>query len=132
MPLVQDGVARPESEALVKAHLAACPACRALWQGTDDPAMPEQSAPMTVRSCKNCAADTAPICCCWPLWALRRAWPWGYTGSANWVILFLPCVWAVLTCRDTGMGKPLLLFTLGLAVLDAIIKQTAFFGIILA
>lgn len=30
----------------------------------------------------------------------------GYTGSANWVILFLPCVWAVLTCRDTGMGKP--------------------------
>ena len=32
---------------------------------------------------------------------------------------------AVLTCRDTGMGKPLLLFTLGLAVLDAIIKQTA-------
>ena len=50
----------------------------------------------------------------------------GYTGSANWVIQFLPCVWAVLTCRDTGMGKPLLLFTLGLAVLDAIIKQTAF------
>ena len=50
----------------------------------------------------------------------------GYTGSANWVILFLPCVWAVLTCRDTGMGKPLLLFTLGLAVLDAIIKQAAF------
>ena len=33
----------------------------------------------------------------------------GYTGSANWV-----------------MGKPLLLFTLGLAVLDAIIKQTAY------
>ena len=26
MPLVQDGVASPESEALVKAHLAACPA----------------------------------------------------------------------------------------------------------
>ena len=25
MPLVQDGVASPESEALVKAHLAACP-----------------------------------------------------------------------------------------------------------
>ena len=30
IPLVQDGVASPESEALVKAHLAACPACRAL------------------------------------------------------------------------------------------------------
>ena len=50
----------------------------------------------------------------------------GYTGSTNWVILFLPLVWSVLTYRDIGMGKPLLLFTLGLAVLDAIIKQTAF------
>ena len=103
MPLVQDGVASPESEALVQAHMAVCPACRALWQGTDDPAMPELPAP-----------DDGKVL------AL------GYTGSANWVILFLPCVWAVLTCRDTGMGKPLLLFTLGLAVLDAIIKQTAF------
>ena len=41
MPLVQDGVASPESEALIQAHMAVCPACRALWQGTDDPAMPE-------------------------------------------------------------------------------------------
>ena len=49
----------------------------------------------------------------------------GYTGSANWVILFLPLVWSVLTYRDIGMGKPLLLFTLGLAMLDAIIKQMA-------
>ncbi|MUT97691.1 MAG: hypothetical protein EP147_19310 [Subdoligranulum sp.] len=85
MPLVQDGVASPESEALVKAHLAACPACRALRQGADAPC---RNCPprMTVRSCKNCAADTAPICCCWPLWALRRAWPWGIqaapTGSS--------------------------------------------------
>ena len=45
MPLVQDGVASPESEALVQAHMAVCPACRALWQGTDDPAMPELPAP---------------------------------------------------------------------------------------
>ena len=36
MPLVQDGVASPESEALVQAHMAVCPACRALWLGTDD------------------------------------------------------------------------------------------------
>ena len=45
MPLVQDGVASPESEALVKAHLAACPACRALRKGTDAPAVPELPAP---------------------------------------------------------------------------------------
>ena len=45
MPLVQDGVASPESEALVKARLAACPACRALRQGADAPAVPELPAP---------------------------------------------------------------------------------------
>ena len=28
IPLVQDGVASPESEALVKAHLQTCPECR--------------------------------------------------------------------------------------------------------
>ena len=32
IPLVQDGVASPESEALVKAHLQTCPECRTLWQ----------------------------------------------------------------------------------------------------
>ena len=45
MPLVQDGVASPESEALVKAHLAACPACRALRQGADAPVVPALPAP---------------------------------------------------------------------------------------
>ena len=42
------------------------------------------------------------------------------------MILFLPLVWSVLTYRDTGMGRPLLLFTLGLVVLDAIVKQLVF------
>ena len=32
IPLVQDGVASLESEALVKAHLQTCPECRTLWQ----------------------------------------------------------------------------------------------------
>ena len=31
LPLVQDGVASPESEAAVRAHLQTCEACRALW-----------------------------------------------------------------------------------------------------
>ena len=31
LPLVQDGVASPESEAAVRAHLQGCEACRALW-----------------------------------------------------------------------------------------------------
>ena len=42
------------------------------------------------------------------------------------MILFLPLVWSILTYRDTGMGRPLLLFTLGLVVLDTIVKQLAF------
>lgn len=32
LPLVLDGVAAPESEAAVRAHLDTCPACRAVWQ----------------------------------------------------------------------------------------------------
>jgi len=37
IPLVQDGVASPESEALVKAHLQTCPECRTLWQAGGGP-----------------------------------------------------------------------------------------------
>ena len=36
LPLVLDGVAAPESEAAVRAHLAACPECRAVWQAEWD------------------------------------------------------------------------------------------------
>ena len=45
MPLVQDGIASPESEQLVRAHIAVCPACQALWQGTEPPAAPELQTP---------------------------------------------------------------------------------------
>ena len=126
MPLVQDGVASPESEALVKAHLAACPACRALQQGTDAPAVPELPAPDDGKILQKLRRRYSTHLLLLAFVGIAAGVALGYTGSANWVILFLPCVWAVLTCRDTGMGKPLLLFTLGLAVLDAIIKQTAF------
>lgn len=126
IPLVQDGVASPESEALVKAHLAACPACRALWQGTDDPAMPEQSAPDDRKILQRLRRRYSTHLLLLAFAGIAVGIALGYTGRSNWVILFLPLVWGVLTYRDTGMGKPLLLFTLGLAVLDAIIKQTAF------
>ena len=126
MPLVQDGVASPESEALVKAHLAACPACRALRQGADAPAVPELPAPDDGKILQKLRRRYSTHLLLLAFVGIAAGVALGYTGSANWVILFLPCVWAVLTCRDTGMGKPLLLFTLGLAVLDAIIKQTAY------
>ena len=55
LPLVQDGVASPESEALVKAHIETCASCRALWDalpaaGTA-PARPDDTAVLkTVRT----------------------------------------------------------------------------------
>ena len=126
MPLVQDGVASPESEALVKAHLAACPACRALWQGADAPAVPELPAPDDGKILQKLRRRYSTHLLLLAFVGIAAGVALGYTGSANWVILLLPLVWGVLTYRDTGMGRPLLLFTLGLAVLDAIVKQLVF------
>ena len=48
MPLVRDGVASPESEMLVKAHIATCPDCRALWDALPaaqaEPVLPDDEA----------------------------------------------------------------------------------------
>lgn len=48
MPLVRDGVASPESEALVKAHIETCASCRALWDALPaaeaQPALPDDDA----------------------------------------------------------------------------------------
>lgn len=126
MPLVQDGVASPESEALVQAHMAVCPACRALWQGADEPTTPEPPAPDDGKILQRLRRRYSTHLLLLAFAGIAAGIALGYTGRSNWVILFLPLVWGVLTYRDTGMGKPLLLFTLGLAVLDAIIKQTAF------
>lgn len=126
MPLVQDGVASPESEALVQVHMAVCPACRALWQGADEPTTPEPPAPDDGKILQRLRRRYSTHLLLLAFAGIAAGIALGYTGRSNWVILFLPLVWGVLTYRDTGMGKPLLLFTLGLAVLDAIIKQTAF------
>lgn len=40
LPLVQDGVASPESEAAVRAHLQNCEACRALWPEAGESSTP--------------------------------------------------------------------------------------------
>ena len=126
MPLVQDGVASPESEALVKAHLAACPACRALRQGANAPAVPELPAPDDGKILQKLRRRYSTHLLLLAFVGIAAGVALGYTGSANWVILLLPLVWGVLTYRDTGMGRPLLLFTLGLVVLDAIVKQLVF------
>ena len=126
MPLVQDGVASPESEALVKAHLAACPACRALRQRADAPAVLELPAPDDGKILQKLRRRYSMHLLLLAFAGIAAGIALGYTGRSNWVILLLPLVWGVLTYRDTGMGRPLLLFTLGLVVLDAIVKQLAF------
>ena len=126
MPLVQDGVASPESEALVKAHLAACPACRALRQGADAPAVPELPAPDDGKILQKLRRRYSTHLLLLAFVGIAAGVALGYTGRSNWVILFLPLVWSILTYRDTDMGRPLLLFTLGLVVLDAIVKQLVF------
>lgn len=126
MPLVQDGVASPESEALVQAHMAVCPACRALRQGADAPAVPELPAPDDGKILQKLRRRYSTHLLLLAFVGIAAGVALGYTGSGNWVILLLPLVWGVLTYRDTGMGRPLLLFTLGLVVLDAIVKQLVF------
>ena len=61
IPLVQDGVASPESEALVKAHLQTCPECRTLWQG-GRPCHKACPHPMMPACCKRSAINTIPAC----------------------------------------------------------------------
>lgn len=126
MPLVRDGVASPESEALVQAHMAVCPACRALWQGADEPTTPEPLAPDDGKILQRLRRRYSTHLLLLAFAGIAAGIALGYTGRSNWVILFLPLVWSILTYRDTGMGKPLLLFTLGLVVLDTIVKQLAF------
>ena len=76
IPLVQDGVASPESEALVKAHLQTCPECRTLWQAGGgqpfgasvnrqqgrSPCPKACPHPMMPACCKRSATNTIPVC----------------------------------------------------------------------
>ena len=62
IPLVQDGVASPESEALVKAHLQTCPECRTLWQAVGGPCHKACPHPMMPACCKRSATNTIPAC----------------------------------------------------------------------
>ena len=125
MPLVQDGIASPESEQLVRAHIAVSP-------GLSGPVAGDRAARSAgtakPRRYQNTLAAAPPLQhppVAAGLCGIAVGIALGYTGSAKLGHSVLPLVWSVLTYRDIGMGKPLLLFTLGLAVLDAIIKQMA-------
>ena len=136
IPLVQDGVASPESEALVKAHLAACPACRALrqgialltifgllfagvrlWQAGGGQALP-QSLPVP---------DDARL-----LQKIRHKYNTGllmfaalgmgfgvltsYGEHSNWIILIFPFVCAAAVYQDPQMWKLLMAVGEGIAL----------------
>ena len=109
IPLVQDGVASPESEALVKAHLQTCPECRTLWQAGGGQALP-QSLP---------APDDARL-----LQKIRHKYNTGllmfaalgmgfgvltsYGEHSNWIILIFPFVCAAAVYQDPQMWKLLM------------------------
>ena len=57
IPLVQDGVASPESEALVKAHLPPCGR-----RAAGRPCHKACSHPMMPACCKRSATNTIPAC----------------------------------------------------------------------
>ena len=62
IPLVQDGVASLESEALVKTHLQTCPECRTLWQAGGGPCHKACPHLMMPACCKRSAINTIPAC----------------------------------------------------------------------
>ncbi len=117
IPLVQDGVASPESEALVKAHLQTCPECRTLWQAGGGQALP-QSLP---------APDDARL-----LQKIRHKYNTGllmfaalgmgfgvltsYGEHSNWIILIFPFVCAAAVYQDPQMWKLLMAVGEGIAL----------------
>lgn len=117
MPLVQDGIASPESEALVKHHLQTCPECRTLWQAGGGETLP-QSLP---------AADDARL-----LQKIRHKYNTGllmfaalgmgvgvlagYGEYANWMLLIFPFVCAAAVYQDAQMWKLLLAAGEGIAL----------------
>lgn len=123
LPLVQDGVASPESEALVKAHLADCPACRALWQGADTPAPPALPAPDDGKILQRLRRRYSTQLLLLAFVGVAAGMLLGLGGNSNGILLFLPFVCAGIAYRDPGMWKPLLLFTLGLVVLHQTAMQ---------
>ena len=132
MPLVQDGVASPESEALVKAHLAACPACRALRQGADAPAVPELPAPDDGKILQKLRRRYSTHLLLLAFVGIAAGVALGYTGSANWVILFLPLC---LGCSDLPgyrHGQAAAAVYAGAGRAGCYHKADGFFGIILA
>lgn len=123
LPLVQDGVANPVSEALVKAHLAACPACRVLQQGGDEPLPLEPPAPDDGKILQKLRRRYSVHLLLLAFVGVAVGMLLGLGGNSNAILLFLPFVCAGITCRDPGMWKPLLLFTLGLVVLHQTFMQ---------
>lgn len=65
IPLVQDGVASGASKKAVEAHLAACPACRAVFSGTMPP--PEPDSAQLLRRIQHRLKTTSVVLLCFGL-----------------------------------------------------------------
>lgn len=137
-PLVADGVASEQSAALVRAHLAACPACAAEW--------PELAAPAG-------DANPAPAVPAEPddAWVLRRlhrkltnrtalllgvgafgGTMLAYSRYSALVILFFPLVCGVLSWQRDPAWRVLPPLTFGVSALAALLTslvQHAYTGV---
>ena len=71
MPLVQDGIASPESEQLVRAHIAVCPACQALC-GQESVICASHSLCASSNACCTVIEPAAASASFWPMMSLIR------------------------------------------------------------
>lgn len=109
IPLVQDGVASPESEALVKAHLQTCPECRTLWQAGGGQALPQNlPAPDDARLLQKIRHKYNTGLLMFAALGMGFGVLTSYGEHSNWIILIFPFVCAAAVYQDPQMWKLLM------------------------
>lgn len=117
MPLVQDGVASPESEALVKAHLQTCPECRTLWQAGGGQALPQNlPAPDDARLLQKIRHKYNTGLLMFAALGMGFGVLTSYGEHSNWIILIFPFVCAAAVYQDPQMWKLLMAVGEGIAL----------------
>ena len=117
IPLVQDGVASPESEALVKAHLQTCPECRTLWQAGGGQALPQSlPAPDDARLLQKIRHKFNTGLLMFAALGMGFGVLTSYGEHSNWIILIFPFVCAAAVYQDPQMWKLLLAVGEGIAL----------------
>lgn len=115
MPLVQDGIASPESEALVKHHLQTCPECCTLWQA-GEALLQDQSVPDDVRLLQKIRHKYNTGLLMFAALGMGFGVLTSYGEHSNWIILIFPFVCAAAVYQDPQMWKLLMAVGEGIAL----------------